>query len=92
MALGRKRLAGSSKTRQLRCIQISTMPIDRTEWISLTVALAGLLTALILVYLSLTTTAKPSAYSGCLDTRTLPQQRAASVRTSNFNSLEAMAR
>jgi hypothetical protein len=61
LALNRNRLAGSSKTRQLRCIQISTMTLDRTEWISLTVTLAGLLTALILVYLSLTTTAKTSA-------------------------------
>jgi hypothetical protein len=42
------------------------MTFDRTEWISLTVALAGLLTALILVYLSLTATAKTSANSGCL--------------------------
>jgi hypothetical protein len=69
-------LAGGSKTRQLRCIQISTMTLDRTEWISLTVALAGLLTALILVYLSLTTTAKTSANSGCLASHTLPKSEA----------------
>jgi hypothetical protein len=61
LAPDRNSLAGSSKTRQLRCIQISTMTFDRTEWISLTVALAGLLTAL-----SLTATAKTSANSGCL--------------------------
>jgi hypothetical protein len=66
LAPDRNSLAGSSKTRQLRCIQISTMTFDRTEWISLTVALAGLLTALILVYLSLTATAKTSANSRCL--------------------------
>ena len=76
MTPNRNRLAGSSKTRQLRCIQISTMPLDRTEWISLTVALAGLLTALILIYLSLNTTAKPSANSGCLASHTLPKSNA----------------
>jgi hypothetical protein len=61
------------------------MPLDRTEWISLTVALAGLLTALILIYLSLTTTAKPSANSGCLASHTLPKSDA-SVRFSALTS------
>jgi hypothetical protein len=58
------------------------MPLDRTEWISLTVALAGLLTALILIYLSLTTTAKPSANFGCLASHTLPKSDAPSVHRS----------